>query len=76
MPSTATSMGANPSLRYVTDKPELRIADDNVAATDYLNAESVITKDLNTKGHDTPHRITQLRLLLLVHGGPYGQLLP
>src|SRR6476620_9111194 len=46
----------------------------SVLDCDLAPRESVVTEDFNTKGHDTPHRITRPILLLLIHGGPYGQL--
>ena len=54
-------------------KTGIGAGDNDIAVANYLNAE-IITNYLNAKGHDTPLRITRLIPLLLVHGGPYGQL--
>lgn len=51
-------------------KTGIGAGDNDIAVANYLNAE-IITNYLNAS-HDTPHRITRLIPLHLVHGGPYG----
>ncbi len=55
------------------ERPESGQVTDDIAVANYLNAE-IITNYMNAKGHDTPHKITRLIPLLIVRGGPYGQL--